>query len=311
MLLGIYSISSTLLDDAVLPPYKGSTFRGAFGSCLKKAVCAVRYKECPACLLVSRCVYAQLFERKDWRSPDNKRLVAPPHPYVIEPSDDGRTHLKAGESFNFNLLLFGKLNDSLPYFVYAFELMGEQGIGKKIGDHRARFKLQHVRNQGFELFDSHQGMLLTPPMQEKLHLPKIAPSEEQSSVIIKLITPLRLKSDNHLQDKLTFPILVRTMLRRASGLFNAWGDGEPQLDYRGMIQRAEQVQAVDGRLYWHDWERYSNRQELAMNFGGMLGSVIYRGPLAEYVSLIQLCQRLHIGKQTTFGLGKFTVESQP
>lgn len=64
MLCGTYTISAPLLDDALLPPYKGSTFRGAFGGCLKKAVCAVRQKECQNCLLASRCVYAQLFEGK-------------------------------------------------------------------------------------------------------------------------------------------------------------------------------------------------------------------------------------------------------
>jgi len=308
MLFGAYRISSVLLDDAILPTYKGSTFRGAFGGCLKRAVCAVKKSNCSDCLLFSRCIYAQLFEQKDWRDQGAGRTVAPPHPYMIEPDNDQRTRLRASDEFNFNLLLFGEINASLPYFVYAFELMGEQGIGKKTGEHRARFSLRHVRNQGIELFDPQKGRLEAPPRQETLLLPPLETSKETASVSITLNTPLRLKSDNHLQDRVEFPLLVRTMLRRVSSLFNAWGEGEPQLDYKGMIKRAEQIVVVDGHLYWHDWERYSNRQEQAMSFGGMLGSITYRGPLAEYLPLIRLCQRLHIGKQTTFGLGKFTAE---
>ncbi len=308
MLFGTYHISSTLLDDALLPPYKGSTFRGAFGGCLKRAVCAVRQKECHDCLLSSRCVYARLFEQKSWKSDDAMRTSAQPHPYVIEPSNDSRTRMKAGDNFNFDLLLFGEMNESLPYFVYAFELMGDQGVGKKTGEHRARFKLQHVRSQGIELYDPERRKLQVPPQLEMMQLQQTTPTEKIFTISIALNTPLRLKSGNQLQDKLEFPLLVRTMLRRVSTLFNAWGDGEPQLDYRGMVQRAEQVQVIDGHLRWHDWERYSNRQELAMNFGGMLGSVTYHGPLAEYLPLINLCQKLHIGKQTTFGLGCFTAE---
>lgn len=305
MLYGSYKILATLLDDAVLPPYKGSTFRGAFGGCLKKAVCAVRQKDCQDCLLASRCIYAQLFEAKTWSGSDNTRSAAPPHPYLIEPPETSRTRFTAGDAFDFYLILFGEMNSALPYFVYAFELMGEQGIGKKTGDHRARFALKEVSCSGRQLYDPAAGKLLPAPQPETVILTPTQPSDEQLTVEISLCTPLRFKQDNHLLATLQFPMLIRAMLRRVSGLFNAWGTGEPPLDYRGMVARAEQVRVVDGRLYWHEWERYSNRQDTAMNFGGMLGTVVYQGALTEYLPLMRLCQRLHVGKQTTFGLGRF------
>lgn len=308
MLIGIYRISATLLDDALLPYYKGSTFRGAFGGCLKRAVCAVRQKECPECLLSSRCVYAQLFEPKTWQSPEETRTAAPPHPYMIEPPEHDRRQYTAGDSFDFNLILFGEMNASLPYFVYALELMGEQGIGTKAGNQRARFVLRGVSCQSSELYTPETSKLLPVPPLEKLELRRIEPSEKISVIKLNLLTPLRFKNDNHLQRTLDFPLLVRTMLRRVSSLFNAWGNGEPDLDYRGMIARAEQVKVTDGRLHWQERERYSSRQEQAMSFGGMMGYVTYQGPLDEYIPLLHLCQQLHIGKQTTFGLGRFRVE---
>jgi hypothetical protein len=311
MQIGCYRISATLLDDAILPPYKGSTFRGAFGGCLKRAVCAVKQKECSDCLLSSRCVYARLFEAKQWDTAASVRTAAPPHPYIIQPPNSTRTRYQAGEPFDFNLFLFGEMNASLPYFVYAFELMGEQGIGKKNGNHRARFCLKGVSCGDVSLYSPQTGKLAPTPPPEQLALAEIVPSLEISQVTIRLQTPLRLKSDNHLQATLPFSVLVRSMLRRVSGLFNAWGAGEPPLDYRGMVARAEQVKVIDGRLRWHDWERYSNRQEQAMNFGGILGYATYQGALAEYLPLIKLCQQLSIGKQTTFGLGRFSVEESP
>jgi len=39
LLYGKYAFSCILLDDAHLPPFKGSTFRGVFGHALKKVVC--------------------------------------------------------------------------------------------------------------------------------------------------------------------------------------------------------------------------------------------------------------------------------
>ena len=42
--------------------------------------------------------------------------------------------------------------------------------------------------------------------------------------------------------------------------------------------------------------------------GGMLGSVTYRGEMGVFLPLIQLCEKFHIGKHTSFGLGKIKVE---
>jgi len=95
------------------------------------------------------------------------------------------------------------------------------------------------------------------------------------------------------------------MLRRVSSLFSVYDGKEPELDYRGMVKRAEEVRMVKNELQWHDWRRYSFRQDQAMLLGGMIGSVTYSGALGEFIPLIELCARLHIGKQTTFGLGKF------
>jgi len=308
MQFGRYRVYAVLLDHATLPAYKGSTFRGAFGGCLKRAVCAVRQKECADCLLACRCIYARLFELKTWDDARYFRTAAPPHPYVIQPPETSKTSYQVGESFDFSLLLFGEMNSALPYFVYAFELMGEQGIGKKSGAHRARFRLTGVESGDSSLYNPETGKLAPAPVPELLELSVASPTDVISRISIHLQTPLRLKNDNHLEGSLPFALLVRAMLRRVSGLFNAWGAGEPPLDYRGMVARAEQVRAIDGRLYWHDWERYSNRQEQAMSFGGILGSVTYQGPLDEYLPLIKLCEKLHIGKQTTFGLGRFRAE---
>jgi CRISPR/Cas system endoribonuclease Cas6 (RAMP superfamily) len=98
------------------------------------------------------------------------------------------------------------------------------------------------------------------------------------------------------------------MLRRISSLFNYYGDGEPDLDYRGLVRRAEDVRIANSNLKWFDWRRYSNRQDQAMLMGGIVGSVTYMGQIEEYMPLINFCSKIHLGKQTSFGLGKIKAE---
>ena len=62
MLYGKYHFICRLENDAILPGYKGSTFRSVFGHALKRVVCVLKRVECEACGLRNRCVYARVFE---------------------------------------------------------------------------------------------------------------------------------------------------------------------------------------------------------------------------------------------------------
>ena len=119
-----------------------------------------------------------------------------------------------------------------------------------------------------------------------------------------MVTPLRLKYENRLKADLPFHVMARAMLRRVSSLFNSYGAGEPNLDYSGLVKRAEEIRIVEDNLRWYDWRRFSFRQEQSMLMGGVVGSVTYEGKMGEYMPLIDFCSEVHLGKQTTFGLGK-------
>jgi CRISPR-associated endoribonuclease Cas6 len=308
MLLGRYQFACRFTDDALLPPYKGSTFRGAFGAALKKVVCAVREKDCTRCLLAGRCVYARVFELAAPSQGQNPRQVAPPHPYVIEPPPSPQTRYTAGDPFDFNLLLFGEFNDYLPYFVYAFEAMGEQGIGSRRAQGLGRYRLEGVTGSGQALYDAERRQL-APQSPTDLSL---GPNEEGAGELrLHLLTPLRLKFDNQLQAKLPFHLLTRAMLRRVSALFAAFGEGEPNLDYRGLVARARDIEVISSNLKWCDWKRYSNRQEQTMLMGGMSGEITYHGAIGEYLPLLALARELHLGKQSAFGLGRIDYRWTP
>jgi hypothetical protein len=311
LVVGRYRFFCRLVEPALLPPYKGSTFRGAFGGALKKVVCAVREVDCGLCMLRPRCLYAKTFELGDGPAEENVRIAAPPHPYVIEPPLTDETKFAAGECFDFTLLLFGETNDYLPYFVYAFENMGETGIGKRLGEHRSRFVLTDVHENGASIYDCGNRKLQIAGGKTALTVEPYQGAVADGTLTVRLVTALRLKSDSRLQAELPFHLLVRSMLRRISTLFESHGSGEPMLDYKGLVFRAKEVETVASRLRWTDWERYSNRQEKTMLMGGIQGTVTYRGALSEYLPLLDLCRELHIGKQTSFGLGMIDYTWEP
>jgi hypothetical protein len=216
-----------------------------------------------------------------------------------------------GESFDFNLILFGEYNDYLPYFVYAFELMGQKGLGKKIDGRRATYVLSSIESEDRQIYSSQDQRLATDFCSRKITLEEAALPLQTGTLEILLKTPLRLKFENHLQAQLPFSLVVRAMLRRISALFEAYGDGEPELDYRGLVERSKHIEIFSEDLAWYDWQRYSNRQEAKMLMGGMSGSVSYQGCLGEYLPLLELCREFHLGKQTAFGLGNFDFHWSP
>lgn len=312
MKYGKYTFLCVFDDNAALPPYKGSTLRGIFGHALKKVVCALKKQDCADCLLAQQCIYPSIFENTIHSDQHNsaKRTVQPPHPYVIEPPDDTKTNFQKGDNLNFVILLFGKANEYLPYFIYAFDQMGQIGIGKRIDGKRAGFFLKQVMVNEALIYDRKDGKIRKQPALYDLVVnpDSILQTDQEMIINLQLSTPLRLKYHNSLKAELPFHILARAMLRRASTLLANHDGLEPALDYQGMVKRAKEVTIKKADISWFDWRRYSNRQDQEMLMGGMIGSIEYQGKLAEYLPLINFCEKVHIGKQTTFGLGKITLE---
>ncbi len=77
--------------------------------------------------------------------------------------------------------------------------------------------------------------------------------------------------------------------------------------FQPLLQRADAVRIAAADLRWHDWERWSQRQNAAMKLGGVLGTLTLEGDLAPFASLVRTAEVVHVGKGATFGLGKLDV----
>lgn len=108
-------------------------------------------------------------------------------------------------------------------------------------------------------------------------------------------------------DSLEFHVLLRAALRRISGLY-FWATGRlPELDYSGLLARAQAVTQVQNSLRWFDYSRYSTTQCTEMKLGGLVGEAVYHGDLTELYPFIKAGEVLAIGKSTAFGFGRYKV----
>ncbi|MEA3468995.1 MAG: CRISPR system precrRNA processing endoribonuclease RAMP protein Cas6 [Thermodesulfobacteriota bacterium] len=305
-----YTFHCRFKTEARLPGYLGSTLRGALGWGLKRTSCALKRQQCETCLLREQCAYAWIFETERYKAGDGRIINARPHPFVLQPEMNCAGHREQGTDLNFSLLLFDRANEFLPQLVYAIQMMGEAGVGSGRRQGLGRFQLEKVSTEEEELFNAENSVLKKCIDIPLLHLEDMT-ATETGSVRLILQTPLRLKQNNKLGRVLPFHVLIRTTLRRIAALEDAYGGGEPDLDYRGLVQRAETIETAESSIRWQELFRYSNRQRKKVSLSGLAGSVSYHGLLTEFVPLLRYAEQVNIGKQTVFGLGKVDISFFP
>ena len=297
-----------VLDYILLPAYKGSTLRGGFGHAFKKVVCVNKERICGSCLLKEKCVYSYVFETPPHSDTSRMRKYPyAPHPFVITPPLEESREYGKGETLCFELTLIGKSIDYLPYFVYTFDELGQIGLGKGKG----RYQLEEVRSQKDrnkeETIYSSRDKILHKSFKVWNIEELLESSSNTKTLTLNFITPTRLKFDGKLSSKLEFHILMRNVLRRISLLSYFHCDTDLDLDYKGLIERSQEIKVDKENLSWFDWERYSSRQETKMKMGGFIGSITFRGDLEPFMPFLLLGEFIHAGKGTSFGLGKYQI----
>ncbi len=298
-----YTFDCRFTTKARLPGYLGSTLRGSLGWALKKTSCALRRQQCPDCLLRQQCAYAWIFETERYRADNGRTVNARPHPFVLQPAEEICGEKNSGDSLRFSLLLLDRANSLLPHLIHAVQFMGESGIGSGRRHGLGRFTIEKIVAGQHILYKRPDNTIHPPGKTDKIFI-EPCPDNDICSVQVKLVTPLRLKQHNRLNLDLPFHTLIRACLRRIAALEEAYGQGEPNLDYQGLVQRAGDVAIGESSLRWQPLFRWSNRQKQKVSLAGLAGVVTYRGRLTEFIPLLRYCEQVNIGKQTVFGLGR-------
>lgn len=313
--LSRYRLTLEALEDMDLPHYLGSTLRGGFGAIFRKLACPgsrLGGKECP---LPQQCPYHLIFE--PFPPPDApvlRNLEEIPRPFVLAPPAISERVYPAGATFSFDIILIGKAIPFLPYFIVAFKELGNQGLGRE----RKKFRLKRIdlldplHNNEEPIYTVEDELVRTKEAKVTLAdcrnlTASLLNDGNPTTLRLAFLTPTRLKHQGHLVDTPEFHIVFRSLLRRLSALALFHCGTKLDVDYRGLIAQAQQIQLAHNEMKWVDWERYSSRQKERMLFGGLVGQVAYAGDFRPFLPYLLFGQWTHVGKNTTFGLGRYMI----
>lgn len=295
-----YHFTFKVLTPIRMPEYAGSTLRGAFGQALRRTACMTRLKACTGCPLHATCPYATLFEPLPPETHELQKFSQIPSPYIIEPDGWGLRLYQPGEELHFSMVLMGNAIRQLALIAYAWKRAFEHEVA-----HGTAELIDVQYEDGAErvsVYDAVKGQIL--PHEAKLTLP----SSENAPLELAIQTPMRLQENGkplH-PESLTARRLMMALVRRTSLLQEFYLGGRDDIDFPHLAEQAEAVTSSH-QLKWQDWTRYSSRQNQKMQLGGVVGQWRLDDVPQPFMPYLILGQWLHVGKNATFGLGKYTV----
>lgn len=280
-----FKVTLTALEEAQLPPYLGSTLRGAVGQSL---------------LRIDQEACAYLYENNN-RDSDTVQINAKPYMIIPPTICMPETMIRRGERMEFEVLLIGegiKYKDSL---ISALEQIHRFGLGAC----RYPFHLSKIMNSQEQRIIWRNGKRLTSNVKSTV-MPCFELSDV-AGVVIEICTPLRIRHGGKILRSISFQTLIRNITNRIITLTERYGGWVDREEVEKVQEFAADVETVREELRMEHLERYSNRSNGKMDFSGLMGEIEYRGDLTRFVPWLYAAQRLHVGRNTTFGMGKIEV----
>jgi hypothetical protein len=312
MMLSSYEIKIKFQSKAELPQWKGSTFRGALGHCLRRASCINLDLNCRLCSLRNKCAYYYIYETSPQSSSAVlRKLQDIPRPFVLEPPNVAKTEFAAGDEVAMHLILFGRGIDYLPYFIVALRNLGEAGIGgkRKLGYGKFSIDSIYVFNlNGRDCIYTKEGFIYNK--QRKIELKDFYRDREVEQVKVIFTTPTQLKSSGEYTFELDFYTLMRSLLWRYSAIaYFHCGETISEGYVNKILESAGKVELESYKInIIEELERYSIRRGKMKMPPSFVGEFCYRGKIdRETLALLKFGQYLHVGKMTPFGCGKYKV----
>ncbi len=216
----------------------------------------------------------------------------------------GARRVPTGEALSFHIVLVGRALAQLPLIAYAFQRAFERGIGRL----RAKGRLEDIMCEGLgapvSVWDAERSCIHAH--EQTLTVPQF---QEISAITLTFATPLRLQNQGHpvSPERLRPRTLFTALLRRASLLFELHAAMPPIGTEAARLAATAERLTDERRLQWKDWTRFSSRQNQEMSLGGVVGEWKLAGELDDLLLWFWLGQWLHIGKNATMGMGRYSL----
>ena len=296
-----------IMEDGKLPKSKTSALRGGMGHALLTTNC-IRDEKCEACdfskdCLVQRMMYPEMKIRPEFMKTKDSEG------FVFE-CEDTREYFEAGDELEFNLMLIGRTIVYFNQYLQAFYYFGMQGMGAE----HVRFQIAKVSNTLGETLV--EGSSVYKERLTIMHVSDYVRYRFSSGEIKRMLdadrcrmvfqSPLSLKFQGKMQEDFRPDALFAAIERRVY-ILNC---------YEGLSEEGENIERpaeehlpiVEKEKAWPvKMKRYSGTQNSKVTFSGIRGWCDLRGLDESMLQLLLAGELLHIGKNTSFGFGKYTL----
>ena len=270
-----------------LPPFKGGLWHGLLGASLHD---------------VSESAFQCLF------APDQSRRL-----WTLRAPLQHDVRIPSGTELDAELILFGDAVAHSNACIDAFARMGERGFGAKEGRLPATVTGIAQTGQNGKLFPVGSCECRTLSLNE-LVASTASEVATDHGLRVELLSPLHLSAYGQL---VKHPPGMELLLRRLLGRLRQLGPATSEFqqaihsEVNLLLERAAQVELVDGLITHWRWNRYSARQHRTMPLEGIQGTLTYGAPAAWLYPWLKLAEWTHLGAKTSFGLGAVRIEPHP
>ncbi len=286
----------------------GSALRGGLYTVMVDNFCSEPFERvtpdhqarCPVCWLLAQ-------ENESNRTGRNL-----PRPLTIQPPL--LTQIEAGQTFRFGISLVSRAQEFLPFVARAVQKMGGVGLGKG----RGQFQLLGIEEfspiQDISRDLMHGKMVKSPTLHVTAHrIAEIAPRIPDESIVIDLLSPLRLVANEKLlREPAPLPFIQR-LLERCQTLSEHYGDGETHTrtewreTYEKLCESARDLKIGMDETEWREAWSGSRRTQAYTPIGGMVGRFRWEGDLKALLPWLMWGQSLQVGKDTVKGNGWYEI----
>ncbi len=281
-----------------LRPLPTVSLHGAFERALRREACSERDRpHCEGCPREHACAYPALMQPRCSLNGVLERsgaAQAPPKPYVLAPGSEllpsraAGFMLEAGERLSFSLLLVGRAVEHAAVAGRALRrAMGLLGPRLAAGERWC----PALRVEALERVEPVADVLTSPSPR---------------GVVLSFLTPFRIKDGGRLTGSLGPETFAKALSRRITLLAACHRAEALHPPAVHLASNGLELECLESRLLVI--RRRSSRQGRQMVWPGVVGRWRMAGPaLPSWWPWLRLGARLHVGKATTFGFGRYTL----
>ena len=266
-------------------------FRGALGRELRRMVCYFPKRRCDQCSLVDTCAYGVLFHSDAGEA----REV---HPWLLAV----RPHTTDDRYLWISIRLFGSYIEYVPFVYYSVVRASQKGVARRVGFGIERVLVDRCHTES----DDEQLTLPHETSRLKLSLETARPTTHE--LVFRTRAPVRVKGKGKYLGSLNMQELWIAAARRAERMVRLYGSGMPAQSQIAW-QHPPAAERECAEFEWLEAPYRSRPQATTLRLGGVVGELRATVVLTHFQrDVLNSVNVLHLGKNTTFGLGDARVE---